>query len=83
MTSGKSGIEAPRDAGTLDARFVAQAGSRVVGLALLKPMHAPEGRFPQYYPWGNSSVFFTTTGGKRCQREQCRHHRTVQRCRPR
>ena len=28
-------------------------------------MHAPEGRFPQYYPWGNSSVFFTTTGGKR------------------
>ena len=65
MTSGKSGIEAPRDAGALDARFVAQAGSRVVGLALLKPLLAPEGRFPQYYPWGNSSVFFTTTGGKR------------------
>ena len=63
MTSGKPGIETPRDAGALDVRFLAKAGSRVVGLALLKPLLAAEGRFPKYYPWGNSSVFFTTTGG--------------------
>jgi mono/diheme cytochrome c family protein len=52
------------DVGTVDVRLTVKAGRHSVGIALLKRMLAAEGRFPAYFPWGNSGVFATTTGGK-------------------
>ena len=61
---GQPGNENAPDVGALDVTFDAQAGSHVLGLGLVKRLLAADMRFPQYYPWANSSVFSTTTGGR-------------------
>jgi hypothetical protein len=52
------------DVGSVDVRLTVKAGRHSVGIALLKRMLAAEGRFPAYFPWGNSGVFATTTGAR-------------------
>ena len=52
------------DSGGVEVRVQASAGSHTVGIVLLKPMLAAEGRFPSIFPWGNSSVFATTLGAR-------------------
>ena len=47
------------------SRFGSSAGRRArVGIVLLKRMLAAEGRFPAFFPWGNSGVFATTFGAR-------------------
>ena len=36
-------------------RFAATAGSHVVSVVFVKGRQAPEGQFPEYFPWGNSA----------------------------
>ena len=52
------------DSAGTEVRITATAGSHSVGVVLLKRMLAPEGRFPAYFPWGNSAVFPTTIGAR-------------------
>jgi hypothetical protein len=52
------------DVGGVDVPITARAGRSVVGIVLLKRTLAAEGRFPAYFPWGNSGVFATTTGAR-------------------
>ena len=51
------------DKGAVEARIPVKAGQRIVGVSLTKQTLEPENRYPQFYPWGNSSVFATNTGG--------------------
>ena len=48
--------------GVVQVRISAEAGSHVLGIVLLKRMFAAEGRFPEYFPWGNSGVLFHGDG---------------------
>jgi hypothetical protein len=61
-TTGRSG-EDPADKGAVELRIPVKAGPRVVGVTFVNRLVESESRFPQYYPWGNSAVFATNTGG--------------------
>ena len=52
------------DSGGVEMRVRAPAGSHTIGIVLLKRMLAAEGRFPAFFPWGNSGVFATTLGAR-------------------
>jgi hypothetical protein len=52
------------DSGGTEVRLRALAGSHTIGIVLLKRMLAAEGRFPAFFPWGNSGVFATTLGAR-------------------
>ena len=54
--------------GVVQVRISAEAGSHVLGIVLLKRMFAAEGRFPEYFPWGNSGVYSTVTGSRQLLR---------------
>jgi hypothetical protein len=63
-TSGRgSGVDLA-EAGAAELRVAATAGSHLLGVVFEKRMLAAEGRFPAYFPWGNSGVFATTIGAK-------------------
>src|SRR5262245_3682311 len=52
------------DSGGIEVRVRAPAGAHTIGIVLLKRMLAAEGRFPAFFPWGNSGVFATTLGAR-------------------
>ena len=52
------------DSGGVEVRVRAPAGAHTLGIVLLKRMVAAEGRFPAFFPWGNSGVFATTFGAR-------------------
>ena len=52
------------DSGGVEVRVRATAGAHTVGIVMLKRMLAAEGRFPAFFPWGNSGVFATTLGAR-------------------
>jgi hypothetical protein len=60
-TTGRSQEDA-KDKGAVEARIPVKAGPRVLGVSFVKPILPAETRYPQYFPWGNSSVFATNTG---------------------
>jgi hypothetical protein len=60
-TTGRSQEDA-KDKGAVEARIAVKAGPRVLGVSFVKPILPAETRYPQYFPWGNSSVFATNTG---------------------
>ena len=55
----------PPTTGAVTARVVVGAGPRVVGVSFVKETLAPESRYPEYFPWGNSAIAATATGGNR------------------
>ena len=63
MTAGRDNQD-PAEKGAVEARVAVKAGPRVVGVSFVQQMLEPETRYPQYYPWGHSAVFATTTGGR-------------------
>jgi hypothetical protein len=60
-TTGRNQEDA-KDKGAVEARILVKAGPRVLGVTFVKPILPAETRYPQYFPWGNSSVFATNTG---------------------
>ena len=52
------------DSGGVEMRVRVPAGNHAIGIVLLKRMLAAEGRFPAFFPWGNSGVFATTLGAR-------------------
>jgi Protein of unknown function (DUF1592)/Protein of unknown function (DUF1588)/Protein of unknown function (DUF1585)/Protein of unknown function (DUF1587)/Protein of unknown function (DUF1595)/Cytochrome C oxidase, cbb3-type, subunit III len=60
-TTGRNQEDA-KDKGAVEARIAVKAGPRVLGVTFVKPILPAETRYPQYFPWGNSSVFATNTG---------------------
>ena len=61
MTTGRSSLD-PAEMGAVHARVAVGAGQRVVGVSFVNQVLEHETRYPQYYPWGHSAVFGTTTG---------------------
>jgi mono/diheme cytochrome c family protein len=61
-TSGRSAFDDASDVGAIETRVAVKAGQRVVGASFTKNALAPETRFPQYFPWGNTATFATNTG---------------------
>lgn len=57
--------EEPWDKGAVETRVPIRAGQRVLGVSFVRQAVAPENRYPQYYPWGNSANFYTNTGAVR------------------
>jgi mono/diheme cytochrome c family protein len=57
--------EEPWDKGAVETRVPIKAGPRVLGVSFVRQAVAPENRYPQYYPWGNSANFYTNTGAVR------------------
>ena len=65
LTTGGRGAEDPEELGAVETRVRIKAGLRVVGASFPRAILPAETRFPQFYPWGHSAVFNTTTGAAR------------------
>ena len=62
VQTGGRGDDSPEDAGAVQTRLTVKAGPRVVGVSMVKQALEAENRFPELYPWGNSSTFGTNVG---------------------